>query len=207
MRTILTSFSRYIKHLDAAKSPWLPGSEFAMLDTECRIWYDTLPASLQFTPTAIYIRKETSQLGALFLLHYAYHQTMCDLYRIGVPALYKLRAAFEFPLEQHDFLAHLQRTIYEHAKSLAIISTEAARHSSKTLSDSWLPSITYDSCRIMLYYTTQLLDPTAETSKIPMSETITHLQHSIKALKMMRPIFAIAEPLVSGCIITLMILD
>lgn len=74
---------RYIKHLDTAKPPWLPDSEFAQLDAELRHWYDNLPANLQFTPTTLYIRQETSQVGALCALHYAYHQTMCDLYRVG----------------------------------------------------------------------------------------------------------------------------
>ena len=189
--------SRYIKHLDTAKDPWLADSEFAVLNTDCRQWYETLPDSLQFTPAAIYIRTETSQLGALCLLHYAYHQTMCDLYRIGAPALYKLRTAFHFPPHQHDFQSHLQYALYEHAKSLATIAAEAARHGSKTLADSWMPTITYDSCRIMLYYVTQLLDPTAESSKALMLETMSHLQHNIGTLKMMRPLFAVADPLVS----------
>lgn len=74
---------RYIKHLDTARAPWLPDSEFAQLDAELRYWYENLPANLQFTPTTLYIRQETSQVGALCALHYAYHQTMCDLYRIG----------------------------------------------------------------------------------------------------------------------------
>ena len=189
--------SRYIKHIDTAKAPWLADSEFAVLDTECRQWYETLPDSLQFTPAAIYVRKETSQLGALCLLHYAYHQTMCDLYRIGTPALYKLRAAFHFPPDQHDFQGHLQYALYEHAKNLATIAAEAARHGSTTLADSWMPTITYDSSRIMLYYVTQLLDPAAESSKALMLETIPHLQHNIRTLKMMRPFFAVADPLVS----------
>jgi hypothetical protein len=81
---MLTLANRYIKHLDTAKTPWLPDSEFARLDAELRHWYDTLPANLQFTPTTLYIRQETSQVGALCALHYAYHQTMCDLYRIGM---------------------------------------------------------------------------------------------------------------------------
>lgn len=74
---------RFIKHLDTARNPWMPDSEFAQLDAELRYWYDNLPANLQFTPTTLYIRQETSQVGALCALHYAYHQTMCDLYRIG----------------------------------------------------------------------------------------------------------------------------
>jgi hypothetical protein len=88
---------RYIKHLDKAKLPWLPDSEFATLDSELRRWYESLPTTLEFTPSTIYARKGSSQLGALCVFHCAYHQTMCDLYRIGTPSLYRLRSAFTFP--------------------------------------------------------------------------------------------------------------
>jgi hypothetical protein len=125
---------------------------------------------------------------------------MCDLYRIGAPALYKLRKAFEFPPEQHDFRRHLQYTLYGHAKSIAIITAEAARHDSKMLADSWIPTITYDSCRILLYYVMQLIDPETESSKALMLETIPHLQSNIRALKVMRSLFAVAESLVRDCV-------
>lgn len=179
-----------------AMDPWLPGSEFTKLDAECQYWYDTLPVDLQFTPTAIYIRKDTYQLGALCLLHYAYHQTMCDLYRIGSPTLYKLRVGFKFPPEQHDYLYHLQYILFDHARSLATIAGEMISHGTKILADSWIPTITYDSCRIMLYYLTQVIDPALESSKKLMADTIPHLQNNIRALKRMRSLFAIADPLV-----------
>ncbi|OAL31971.1 hypothetical protein AYO22_00841 [Fonsecaea multimorphosa] len=153
---------KYIKNLGTAKLPWLPDSEFAELDAECRNWYETLPDTLKFNPTAIYIRKEMSQLSSLCVLHYAYHQTMCDLYRIGAPALYKLRARFRFPPEQSDFLHHLQRTLYEHAKSHAVITAEGLKHGVRILADSWVPSIVYDSSRIMLYFAMHLVNPATE---------------------------------------------
>lgn len=143
---------------------------------------------MEFTPTAIYIRKETSQLGALCLLHYVYHQTMCDFYRIEAPTLYKLRGAFDFPPEQFQFRCLSQDTLYQHAKSLALVTAEAIRHGARTLADSWLPTITYDSNRIMLYHLTRVVDPAAESSQALMFETIPHLQCNIAALKIMWPL-------------------
>lgn len=64
--------------------PWLPDSEFALIDAESRAWYASLPESLKWSESAVYIRKETSQLGALCGLHWMYHQNMCDLY-VSVP--------------------------------------------------------------------------------------------------------------------------
>ncbi|KAK3717955.1 hypothetical protein LTR37_005381 [Vermiconidia calcicola] len=192
---------KYIKHLDTAKLPWLLDSEFAQLGAESRAWYASLPDSLQFTPAAIYIRKETQQIGALVSLHYVYHQTMCDIYRIGAPALYKLRSAFSFPVEQTAFLTTLQSELFFHARSLASVTAEgytltlakALRHGPNALADTRAPTIVYDCCRVMLFYLTQILDPSAEQSKALMSETIPLVQSNIKALKAMQSMYPVAE--------------
>lgn len=176
--------------------PWAPDSEFAILDADCRAWYESLPASLQFTPDAIYIRKDSSQLGALCVLHCAHYQTICDLYRLGAPALYKLRAAFDFPPEQKDFLQHLQQVLFDAARTLASILGETARHGTRMLADSWLPTITYDSCRIMVYHLTQILDPRAENTNVLMTQTIPLLRSNIGVLRLMRFVSSIADSLV-----------
>lgn len=176
--------------------PWAPESEFAILDRDCRTWYESLPASLQFTPNAIYIRKDSSQLGALCVLHCAHYQTICDLYRLGAPALYKLRAAFDFPPEQRAFLRHLQEVLFDAARALATIIGETAHHGTKMLADSWLPTITYDSCRIMVYHLTQILDPRAEETKIITADTLPLLKSNIDALKLMGSLSVIANSLV-----------
>ncbi|KAI5361261.1 hypothetical protein Slin15195_G123740 [Septoria linicola] len=186
---------RYLKHLDSAKPPWYPDSEFAQLDAELRHWYNTLPANLQFTPATLYIRQETSQVGALCALHYAYHQTMCDLYRVGTPGLYKLRSAFSYGPEQQDFHRHLQLTLFGHARSLATIMAEALRHGPHAIADSWLPTILYDSCKIMLFYLTQIIDPKLDSSKALLADTIPHVHNNVKALKIMRSMYAAAMPL------------
>lgn len=197
--------SRYIKHLDKAKVPWLSDSEFAVLDSECKAWHDSLPPSLQFTPSALFIRQETGQVGALCILHCAYHQTMCDLYRLGAPKLYKLRGAFSFPPEERAFVTHLQWTLFEHAKALARIVEETGRYGTKALADSWLPTITYDSCRIIVYHLTQIIDPSAETSTGLTEQAIPFLEGSLQMLKRMQALYAVAEPLVF--IVQLLFLD
>ncbi|KAL4898550.1 fungal-specific transcription factor domain-containing protein [Aspergillus ambiguus] len=189
---------RYIKHLGDAMVPWDPESEFALLDTDCQVWYESLPASLQFTPNAIYIRKDSSQLGALCVLHCAHYQTICDLYRLGAPALYKLRAAFDFPPEQHGFLRHLQQVLFDAARALATIIGETARHGCRMLADSWLPTITYDSCRIMVYHLTQILDYRMDQTKAVMMETLPLLRSNIDALRKMGYLNAIANTLCSA---------
>ncbi|KAL4749475.1 hypothetical protein BDW72DRAFT_204741 [Aspergillus terricola var. indicus] len=187
---------RYIKHLDTAISPWLPNSEFAILDKACWKWYDNLPENLQFTTSTIYTRKASSQLGALVLLHCSHYQTLCDLYRLGAPALFKLRSAIEFPPEQSEFLQKLRGDLYNAARTLATIIGEAERHGPHILSDTWLPTITYDSSRIMLYYLTQLIDPREQDSKELVVQTIPYLESNIRALKAMQSLNAVSERLV-----------
>ncbi|KAL3433362.1 fungal-specific transcription factor domain-containing protein [Aspergillus tetrazonus] len=186
---------RYIKHLDTAISPWLPNSEFAILDKACWKWYDNLPENLQFTTSTIYARKASSQLGALILLHCSHYQTLCDLYRLGAPALFKLRSAIDFPPEQSEFLQKLRGDLYNAARTLATIIGEAERHGPHVLSDTWLPTITYDSSRIMLYYLTQLIDPREQDSKELVVQTIPYLESNIRALKAMQPLNAVSERL------------
>lgn len=180
--------------------PWDPKSEFATLDADCRAWYESLPASLQFTPNAIYIRKDSSQLGALCALHCAHYQTICDLYRLGAPALYKLRAAFDFPPQQQEFLRQLQQVLFDAARTLATIISQAADHGTRMLADSWLPTITYDSCRIMVYHLTQILDHRTEETKAVMMETLPLLRSNVRALKSMGSLSGIATSLVSDMV-------
>ncbi|KAL4923126.1 fungal specific transcription factor domain-containing protein [Aspergillus undulatus] len=186
---------RYIKHLDTAISPWLPNSEFAILDKACWDWYNSLPENLRFNTSTIYSRKASSQLGALVLLHCSHYQTLCDLYRLGAPALFKLRSAIEFPADQTEFLQKLRLDLYDAAKALARIIDEAERHGPHILSDTWLPTITYDSSRIMLYYLTQLIDPREQDSKDLVVQTIPYLQSNIRALRAMQPLNAVSERL------------
>ncbi|KAF4963495.1 hypothetical protein FSARC_8504 [Fusarium sarcochroum] len=188
----------YIKHLDIAKLPWLPDSEFAQLDRELQMWYSSLPPNLQFTNSNIYIRKESSQLGALCLFHCAYHQTMLDFYRIGTPDLFKLRSPFNFPPERHGFQRHLQYALFKEARTLAAIIAEAEQHGPRMIGDTWFPTIAYESNRVMLFYLTQVTDPLGMNKRDLVLSTIPYLQSNLKALKTMCATNAMAENLSRG---------
>lgn len=72
---------------------------------------------------------------------------------------------------------------------------EALRHGPHAIADSWLPTILYDSCKIMLFYLTQLIDPSLDSSRALLAETIPHVRDNVKALNIMRSMFAAAGPL------------
>ena len=183
-----------MKQLDVASPPWLAGSEFSALDDECRRWNSELPNSLQFTPAAIYIRSETGEFGALCSLHASYHLTIIDLYRIFVPALYKLRGAFTFPGEQQGFVQKHQRAIYTHARSLAEIAREAlSRSGPRALADFWWPTVLFESCRHLIYHETQL--QSSEQTRRLRPETFKLVESNMKALQDLQCLNAMAEPL------------
>ena len=178
--------------------PWLPDSEFALLDAESRAWYASLPESLQWTQSAVYIRKETNQLGALCGLHWIYNQNMCDMYRIGAPRLYKLRNAFNFPPEQNGFLQYLQDELFVHARRIGQIAAEALRHGPHALADSWASTVVYDCTRVMLFYLTQIIDPRTERGRALMDETLSLIRSNVRALKAMQSMYAVTDLLANA---------
>ncbi|KAJ4367741.1 hypothetical protein N0V86_009862 [Didymella sp. IMI 355093] len=60
---------RFSKHMNEEQPPWEPGSEFSQLIEEVQSWKASLPSWLDFSADNIYIRRESHQLGALFLNH------------------------------------------------------------------------------------------------------------------------------------------
>jgi hypothetical protein len=148
---------------------------------------------MHFSPTAIYTRKESLELGTLALLWCTYHQTLCDLYRIGMPELFKIRTPIDFPPEQDEFLRHCQHTCFESAKSVSTVISGALRHGINMLADTWMCTIAYDSTRVMLYYLTQMLGPREEQTGTLLRDTIPLLQANVKALRLMIPMFVTAE--------------
>lgn len=186
-----------MKHLDTATLPWLPNSELSIIAEGFQAWYGTLPTSMHFSPTAIYTRKESLELGALALVWCTYHQTLCDLYRIGMPLLFKIRTPVEFPPEQGKFLQHCQQMCFESAKNVSIVISGAIKHGINMLADTWMCTIAYDSTRVMLYYLTQILDSRGEQTRLLLRDTMPQLQSNVRALRQMIPMFATADQCVS----------
>lgn len=177
-----------MKHLDIVRPPWLAGSEFLLLSAEFDNWRYSLPQSLQWRPDAIYARRESSQLGALTLLWCTYHQTLVDLYRIGMPAIFRIRKNIEFPPDQQGFLKHCRRFCYENACEVSNVLSEALRHGIKVLADTWLCIIAHDSTKVMLHYMKQ-----NEMAQGEVSDTKALIQRNLDGLIQMRPMVATAE--------------
>ena len=186
--------NRYVKQLDVAQPPWLPGSEFSILDAELKAWRSGLPPSLEFTPETVYIRLESSQLGALTLLHCTYHNAMCDLYRVSMPELFKLKDYFSG--EQPEYVKRLQYESLRHAQTMGHVLAGTAEQGPRFLADSMLASYAYNAARVMMYYIARLLDVDQPGAQGIVRETVKSVESCIEALRMMSMFGALAEPLV-----------
>ena len=188
---------RYIKHLDAVQPPWVPDAEFAKLNKEIEEWKYSHPSWLSFSSDNIYIRRESSQLGALFIIHCMYHHVLSDLHRIAIPSLFKMREPFDFPPEQLPFKAKLQATCFENAQHVAVLTSTILQHGVKYLADPILPSFVYNSSRIMLYYIARILDRSKQDAEAITTRTLELVELNNRALRAMSQMYPLAEPLVS----------
>ncbi|KAF2464245.1 uncharacterized protein BDR25DRAFT_381369, partial [Lindgomyces ingoldianus] len=186
---------RFVKHLDEVQPPWLPNSEFILLYQRITAWRENLPSVLEWNPDNIYVRRESSQLGALFLLHIMCHHVICDLYRISFPELFKIREAFPFPPEQQPFVSHLQLVCFENAQRIAILFFTTLQHGAKYLADPILPSFAYNSSRVMLYYLARILDRSKPEARNVIKETMDLIRSNNKSLQAMAMMYPLAEPL------------
>ena len=178
------------------KQPWAPGAEFATLLDEIAVWKASQPSWLAFSSDNIYIRRASSQLGALFLVHCMYHHVLCDLHRISLPNLFKISEPFVFPPEQFPFMAEMQTTCFESAQQVSVITATTLQHGVRYLADAIVPSLVYNSSRIMLYYTARILDRTKPDAPTIIKRTIELIEQNNQALREMSQLYPIAEPLV-----------
>jgi hypothetical protein len=185
--------------MNEEQPPWEPGSEFSHLIDDVQAWKASLPSWLDFSADNIYIRRESHQLGALFLNHCMYHHVLCDIHRIALPDLYRNQEPFIFPPEQQAFKARLQMVCFEHAQRMSILVATVLQHGIKYFADPILPSFVYNSNRIMLYYIARILDVSKPDSETVITRTIELVQQNNKALRDMSLMYPLAEPL---CITT-----
>ncbi|KAK7421828.1 hypothetical protein QQZ08_009773 [Neonectria magnoliae] len=187
---------RYVKHLDTSPPPWIPESDFVVLDADLQSWGRHLPEFISYSPDTIYARLESDQLGSLVLLHCTFHHTLLDLYRISMPDLFKLRKPFYFPPNQQEFLRSLQADCFHHARQIASILAEAVKHGTRLVADSLLPCFAYDSSRVMLYYIARLLDLSRPDAEGLVTDAIAAVESNSKILRTMSALFPLADSLV-----------
>lgn len=161
--------------------------------TEFEAWRRSLPLSLLWNAGAIYARKESSQLGALTLLWCTYHQTLVDLYRIGMPTLFRIQKDITFPPEQQEFLDHCRKVCFSNAHHVSNIISEALRHGLKILADTWFCIIAHDSTKVMLYYLKLNKGSIVRLDTTEVNATVSLVHQNLESLLQMRSMVATAE--------------
>lgn len=196
---LTTHTVRYVKHLDVAKPPWMQDSEFSTIQAALSQWHNSLPDSLQFTRSALQKRKVSDQHGALLLMHLTYHQSICDLTRIGMRELFKIREPILFPPDQDGFLRKVQDECFDNAMAVSDVFQEALKHGTESLADTWLCVVAHDAARVLVYYLVNKMGSTGRHSENTLRVRVTQaLWANVQALQRMKPMFALAKPLVSG---------
>lgn len=120
---------------------------------------------------------------------------MCDLHRIGLPRLYKIRTKIHYPPERLEFLATVQQTSFYHASEIAKILQTAYRHGIKTLADSWLSVVAHDTNRLMVYYLTKIINPNAIENRQTLRESLPLISANLDVLRAMAAIFSMSKSL------------
>lgn len=187
-----------MKHLDNAQPPWLSGSEFTRLGTQLRHWFKNLPNCLSVTQNAIRQRKDSSQLGGVFFMHFTYHQTVCDLIRIGMKDLFNNRTQVQYTPQQVSFLKCAQDHCFEHCMALCSLYQEAMRHGPEVLADTWLSVVAHDSAKVIIDYISRGLGNSNERGETLRAHAIAAVHSNIQVLKKMTQWHSLAQPLVSN---------
>ena len=95
-------------------------------------------------------------------------------------------------------MREVQHGCFEHAKSIAEIFSQAAKYGASTLADTWFSTVAFDSSRVMLYYLSSVVGIGDEHKAAIWKETAWHLEANLYVLKLMVPMYAMAQPLVSS---------
>ncbi|TLS29355.1 hypothetical protein PpBr36_01555 [Pyricularia pennisetigena] len=141
-------------------------------------WHDNLPATLQFTQTALRMRKKTMQLGGLISLHVLYHQTASELCRADT-------IAGDPTSHDRDTIQRLESLCVKHASAIPLILEEALHHGYEAIADPCLVSAAHDSSLVLAHYSQeQARFPTGAVHlERPASDLV---QLNLEALRVMR---------------------
>jgi hypothetical protein len=144
--------SRLIRNNNQEANIWDPGSAFLDIIHRLEIWYAGLPEQLVISDLNAYVHKELGIIGAVFMLHFLYHSTACDLLRVSLPGyVFPLSAAFHSaPLE---FRRQCQERCRFHADEISRLVRIGFGYGIRVFDDLHSLMATFESTKIQIIHT------------------------------------------------------
>lgn len=181
-----------------SQPPWFANSEFSVRQADLGQWPGSLHDNLRLARSAVQQRKGVDQHRALLLLHITYCQTICDLARIGMQELFKLRQPLSFPAEQEECLQTVQATCFGSYLAVLSLLQEVLKHGTESLADTWPCVVAHDAVRVFIHYVTSILGSAGRYSDSDVTSGVQSASRVIiQALKRMIPVLALVKH--SGC--------
>jgi hypothetical protein len=163
---------------------WEEDSPFCKLLQKIQLWHEELPSPLQLTELDIYIHRESNTVAAAFMLHFAYHSTVCDLTRVSLPG-------FDFPLASSfhhappAFRRHCQEKCRYHADAVSKLVERALALGGRALDDTFCIGSIFEATKIQAVHTAT----STQTGDVERWEAGQHIASNLKAIAT-SPIFA-----------------
>lgn len=147
-----TRVLRLIRNNNQEANIWDPGSAFLDIIHRLEIWYAGLPEQLVISDLNAYVHKELGIIGAVFMLHFLYHSTACDLLRVSLPGyVFPLSAAFHSaPLE---FRRQCQERCRFHADEISRLVRIGFGYGIRVFDDLHSLMATFESTKIQIIHT------------------------------------------------------
>lgn len=123
---------------------------------------------------------------------------MCDLTRIGMPELFRIRAPFQFPPNKADFVERVQNACFDNSIAVTNVFREALHHGLEGFADTWLCVVAHDSLRVVAHYLSKRLGTLERhDGGVNRDMAVEGIVTNLRVLEKLVPLQALAKPLVS----------
>ncbi|KFY44340.1 hypothetical protein V494_01524 [Pseudogymnoascus sp. VKM F-4513 (FW-928)] len=133
--------------------PWSEDSRFASIVKKLHALGSNLPSHLKFNTLNSYIHKGSSQQGAFYAMHLAYHKCYCDLYRVVLPG-YQFPITKAFTGASTEFIQQCQERSYNHADAISKIFKIALDSDGSVFTEPLCGVFAYESTKIQVIFVT-----------------------------------------------------
>ncbi|CAG8044782.1 unnamed protein product [Penicillium salamii] len=162
------------------------GSELLQLESDLLDFKNSLPEALVLNERNLNLRAFSPQMRRYVMLHAAWHQCHCDLYRLMIPGLRDSLSGEILRNTSSDFMMYCQTQAVDHANAFFDILQMALRIGDEIMLDPGIKILVYQCTRII----TQASDIGLLGTK---SETLETLSKLTNAAEILLPMIAVNQ--------------